>query len=307
MAEPRAWSLAELAEDAGAATDRFRRSRLNEPLAQYTRFFETFTPIFDDLIDRLPSLTDEANVRNVMADLVADDDVRTGFRYLSAPPISEDDLKILAETTLAANVLRRDAEQAKRVRDIVLHIIDPHRFPWIGEEREPTLEEHRIAVVASAALVAARKVETSRRSGSRMQEDDVKNVLREIDLVEVPRRDIRMLDDAPAPGEFCGESRLGDTRADIVIRLHDRRVMPVECKMSNSAVNSFKRINHEAAGKARAWLTRFGSLQIVPCAVIDGVFNPANLEAAQGEGLMIVWSHRLSDLTEFIEETRSPS
>ena len=73
------------------------------------------------------------------------------------------------------------------------------------------------------------------------------------------------------------------------------------------AVNSFKRINHEAAGKARAWLTRFGSLQIVPCAIIDGVFNPANLEVAQGEGLMIVWSHRLSDLTEFIEETRNPS
>ena len=140
-----------------------------------------------------------------------------------------------------------------------------------------------------------------------MQEDDVKNLLRKIGLIEVPRRDIQLLDDAPAPGEFCGESILGDTRADIVIRLHDRRVMAVECKTSNSAVNSFKRINHEAAGKARAWLAQFGDRQIVPCAVIDGVFNPANLETAQGEGLAIVWSHRLADLTEFIEETRNPS
>ena len=307
MAEPRAWSLAELTEDATAATDRFRRSRLNEPREQYTGFFETFTPIFADLIDRLPSLTDEENVRNAMADLVGDDDVRTGFRYLSAPPISEDDLKILTGTTLAASVLRGDAEQARRIRDVVLHIIDPHRFPWIGEDRGPTQEERRIAVVASAALVAARKVETSRRSGSRMQENDVKNLLREIGLIEAPRRDIRMLDDAPAPGEFCGESRLGDTRADMVIRLHDRRVMAVECKTSNRVVNSFKRINHEAAGKARAWLAQFGDRQIVPCAVIDGVFNPVNLETAQGEGLAIVWSHRLADLTEFIEETRSPS
>ena len=55
MAEPRAWSLAELTEDAATATDRFRRSRLNEALEQYTRFFETFTPIFADLIDRLLS------------------------------------------------------------------------------------------------------------------------------------------------------------------------------------------------------------------------------------------------------------
>ena len=307
MAQPGTWSPAELAEDAGTATDRFRRTRLNEPLEQYTRFFDAFTPIFTDLIDRLPSLADEENIRDVMADPVDDEDVRTGFRYLSAPPISEDDLKILAETTLAANVLRRDAEEARRIRDVVLHIIDPHRFPWIGEEREPTCEEHRIAVIASAALVAVRKVETSRRSGSREQEEDVKNRLRKIGLVEVARRDIRMLDDAPAPGEFRGESKLGDTRADIVIRLHDRRIMAVECKTSNSAVNSFKRINHEAVGKARAWLTQFGDRQIVPCAVIDGVFNPVNLETAQGKGLAIVCGHRLSDLAEFIEETRSSS
>ena len=67
---------------------------------------------------------------------------------MSAPPISEDDLNILTGTTLAANVLRGDAEQARRIRDVVLHIIDPHRSPWIGEDRGPTREERRIAVVA---------------------------------------------------------------------------------------------------------------------------------------------------------------
>ena len=81
--------------------------------------------------------------------------------------------------------------------------------------------------------------------------------------------------------------------------------MPLECKVSNSAVNSFKRINHEAAGKARAWLAGFGNRQTMPGAVISGVFNPANLETAQAEGLAIIWSHRLSDLTDFIESTRA--
>lgn len=81
--------------------------------------------------------------------------------------------------------------------------------------------------------------------------------------------------------------------------------MPVECKSSNSAVNSFKRINHEAVGKARAWLAGFGGRQIVPVAVISGVFNPTNLETAQTEGLALIWSHRLDDLAEFIEVTRN--
>ena len=52
MAQPRTWSPAELAEDAGAAKGRFRRTRLNEPLERYTRFFDAFTPIFTDLIDQ---------------------------------------------------------------------------------------------------------------------------------------------------------------------------------------------------------------------------------------------------------------
>ena len=237
---------------------------------------------------------------------VGDDDIRTAFRYLAAPPVSEDDLKTLADTTLSANALSRDLEQATRVREVILQVIDPHRFPWIGEQREPTEHERAEAIVASAVLVAARKVETSRRSDAKnKQEESVKAKLRDIDFAGVPPRDMPLLDAAPGPGQFCGESKLGDTRADLVIRLYDRRAMPVECKSSNSAVNSFKRINHEALGKARAWLAAFGSRQIVPVAVISGVFNPANLETVQDEGLVLIWSHRLEDLAELIGSTRS--
>ena len=154
--------------------------------------------------------------------------------------------------------------------------------------------------------MAARKVETSRRSDAKTrQEESVKAKLQDIDFAEVSPREIPLLDAAPASGKFCGESKLGDTRADLVIRLYDRRAMPVECKSSNSAVNSFKRINHEALGKARAWIAAFGSRQIVPVAVISGVFNPANLETVQDEGLVLIWSHRLEDLAELIGSTRS--
>lgn len=291
--------------DAAKARALFRRQRLDEPLALYSRFFNAFVPVFGSVIDRLPSLADDSLDPENIGALVGDKDARTAFRYLAAPPVSEDDLKTLAETRLSAAALRSDAAQAQRVRDVVLHIIDPHRFPWIAERRDPTAHERAQAIVASAALVAARKVETSRRSDARReQEDAVASMLRDIGFTEVPARDIPLLDAAPAPGQFCRESKLGDSRADIVIRLYDRRAMPVECKASNSAVNSFKRVNHEAAGKARAWLAGFGRRQIVPCAVIGGVFNPSNLDTAQAEGLAIIWSHRLQDLAVFIESGR---
>ena len=287
------------------AQRRFRKQRLDEPLALYSAFFDTFEPIFSEIVDRLPAMAEGRIDADAMAELVRDDDVRTALRYLTAPPVSEDDLKTLAETTLSATALRSNRDQARRVRGIVLKIIDPHRFPWIGQRREPTVSERSRAIVASTALVAARKVETARRSSAKSeQEKAVKAVLEDIGLTEVPPRSVPLLDAAPAVGEYCGECKLGNTRADLVIRLYDRRVMPVECKVSNSAVNSFKRINHEAVGKARAWLDEFGSRQIVPGAVVGGVFSPANLETAQEEGLTIIWSHRLGDLADFIGSTR---
>ncbi len=109
-----------------------------------------------------------------------------------------------------------------------------------------------------------------------------------------------MLEDGPLPGEFCGESKLGDTRADLVVRLPDRRYLAIECKVSNSAVNSFKRVNHEALGKARRWVSQFGTAAVVPAAVLGGVFNPENLAAAQAGGLFLFWGHRLNDLAAFI-------
>lgn len=85
------------------------------------------------------------------------------------------------------------------------------------------------------------------------------------------------------------------------MRLPDRRCLAIECKVSNSAVNSFKRVNHEALGKARRWLTQFGTAGVVSAAVLSGVFNPENLVAAQQGGLCLFWSHRLEDLGEFIK------
>lgn len=276
--------------------------RLDEPLAQYSRFFTTFVPIFQRLLSELPRLADDSTAADAVLKLVGTPDDKTAFRYLTAPPVSEDDLKTLAESTLSSKALASNPGEAQRVRDIVLHIIDPHRFPWIPEDRSPSYEEQQRAVVASAALVAARKVETSRRSNSKKrQEGAVKDVLRTAGFQETKPRTITMIDTAPDPGCFCGESTLGETRADVIVRLHDRRVLAIECKVSNSAVNSFKRVNHEAVGKARKWLKGFGDRTLVPAAVLNGVFSPANLETAQAEGLYIYWAHRLDDLVDFVK------
>ncbi len=80
--------------------------------------------------------------------------------------------------------------------------------------------------------------------------------------------------------------------------------MPIECKVSNSSINSVKRLNNDAAAKAEAWRRDFGAIQVVPVAVLSGVYALNNLEEAQQRGFTLYWAHRLEDLVQWIEESR---
>lgn len=301
MSEPRRWTLAELERDVEEATSAFREERLKESLNQYSEFFEHFSSVFRDLVDRLPALARGEDSADALVEILRTPDPRTALRYLAAPPVSEDDLRTLAKTKLSATALKATPENARRVAAIVLRLVDPHRFPWVAESRAATTDEVERAVVASSAMVAAQKVSTARRGASKLQEEAVKEVLRVCGFVEDSSRpDIENLADAPAPNRFRGECKLGRTKADIVVGLPDQRVLAIECKVSNSAVNSYKRVNHEAVGKARLWRSDFGRRQIVAAAVLSGVFNPSNLATAQEEGLVLFWAFRLGDLAGFL-------
>ena len=173
------------------------------------------------------------------------------------------------------------------------------------EEREPTETEKKAAILASAALMATQRVGTDRRSkGKKAQEGMVSGVLTGSGLLEVAKRKVLTLTDAPEPGQFCGESYLGDRKADFLVRLWDGRIMPIECKVSNSAINSVKRLNNNAAAKAEAWLNDFGTRQMVPVAVLGGVYKLHNLQDAQNRGLSLFWAHNLKALTDWIATTR---
>lgn len=164
---PKRWTEAELKSDAAVARSTFRHERLLEPLDLYNQFFITFADIFRELIDRLPEITAEPVDAELIADLIDGRDAQKAFRYLTAPPISEDDLETVADAALTPSRLRTDASSAKRIRDTILTIIDPHRFPWVGEKRRPSNDERERAVIASAALAASSDVGTWRRSTSK--------------------------------------------------------------------------------------------------------------------------------------------
>lgn len=307
MILPPKWTAEQLTADATTARENFRHERLDEPLELYSQHFTAFSALFADLVDRIPELQSPQLNAEVIADLMGDNDRRRAFCYLTAPPISEDDLKTLAEVSLAAATLRRNPEQATRLRDIVFRILDPHRFPWVIEGRDPLPEERAAAIVASAALVAARKVETFRRNDAKdRQENKVKELLRGLGFEEIHKRAIPNAATAPARGQFMGETPLAGAKADVVATLHDGRIMAIECKVSNSAVNSYKRIVHDTGGKATIWYREIGRANMIASAVLSGVFSSANCLSVQNDKeVSLFWDFRLDDLRSFIEAVRA--
>ncbi|HEY7248451.1 MAG TPA: hypothetical protein VH678_31700 [Xanthobacteraceae bacterium] len=109
---PKRWTDAELQTDARIARSAFRNERLLEPLDLYNWFFAVFVDIFRELINRLPDLAADPVDAQLLADLIDGRDAQKAFRYLTAPPISKDDLETVADTILTPSRLRTDAASA---------------------------------------------------------------------------------------------------------------------------------------------------------------------------------------------------
>lgn len=299
LAQPPSWTEAELEEARLEAVERFRRERLGEPLEDYLTYFDRFAAAGDEFLQRTDDL---AHLLENAADVLADADLLFVFRYLTGPPMSEDDLKAVADVkSLTATKLAKRPEDVSSLVATISEALDPRRFSWLNEDRAPTREERHTAVHATAALIAAQRVATKRRNeGKSRQEEQVRQALLQAGFTEVERRNVRVLPEAPGPGEFCAEAKLGTRKADFIVRLFDQRVMPIECKVSNSYLNSIKRLNNDAAAKAESWRKDFGQTQVVPMAVLSGMYKLANLVEAQQRGLTLIWAHRLGPLATWV-------
>jgi hypothetical protein len=326
MQLPPIWTESQIRLDAATARDLFRAERLTEPLKRWQATITRYRVAFERLFDQYNVADIKAVTPAQLAEMFATTlrSLQTGggwipetwedvwenlgdpLRYLAGPPISKDDLAVLADVrSLAPGPLRGDPEAARRVLAAIVQAVDVTRFPWLAENREPTLQEREIAIATSAALIAAQRVSTDRRNESKdKQESLVKSFLTSIGFTAVCARPIFTLDNAPLRGEFCAESMVGSRKADVPVRLYDGRLMPIECKVSNSEVNSVKRINNDAAMKAVTWRREFGMNQVVPVALMSGVFKVANLVQAQEAGLTLFWAHDLDKVRAFIESTR---
>jgi len=304
MRQPPSWRRDVLDQERRRSEEHFREHRHTEPLEVYLTLFDEYQGVVEEVMEETVDL---AELDTCVLAIMADTRKREVFRYLSGPPVSEDDLKVLVDAkSLAVGRLKDDPALLARVVAFMRDWHDRRRFPWVNESWEPTEHDRKAAVLATTALLAMRRIGTLRRNeGKAMQEERVEQQLIRTGYRKVTTRKVRTLADAPQPGEFCRESLLGERKADFVVGLWDGRTMGLECKVSNSATNSVKRLNNDAAAKAEVWRKDFGEAQVVPAAVLSGVYALKNLLSAQKRGLTLFWAHDLQAMLNWVHKTKS--
>jgi XamI restriction endonuclease len=292
--QPPRWSPERLDSDRQAALNDFIKSWGEKGTSAYRAAFEANEPV----VRRLFQLTED--LREFSGEVFREDrDLLDAARYLGGPPVSEDDLATLAGAPLPR--LARDPELASRTADVLRSAWDPIRYPWLGEDRTPTEHERHAAIVWTAGIWAVERVRTLQRTrSSREQEKEVARVLLDAGFRQYAHlRRLSTLDELPR-GSFSKETNLAGSKCDVPVRLRDGRLLAIECKVSNSALNSVKRLIRETGGKARHWRTQFG-LQVVTAAVLAGVYKLTSLVDAQDSyDIAIFWERNLAPLAEFV-------
>lgn len=301
---PLRWTAQALADAAALSAAQFRAERLAVSDSWATHYNQARDK-FDLLFEKLSNLNSEAISDENLAEAYGLG-LGEALRYLAGPPISDDDLRVIADVeSISPGILKKNPEALRKVFGVIERVLDPHRFPWMAAGKAPSPRQREAALLASSVLLAAQRIATERRNdGKDNQETRVKDYLREIGFSEVAPVRINTIVKGPQAMQFCAECQLGARKADVVVRLHDTRLMAIECKVSNSATNSVKRLNNDAVVKSEYWLKQFGTSQVVPAAVLSGVFKVLNLQQAQERGLALFWSQALDALGAFIESTR---
>lgn len=274
----------------------FVEERAAEGTSAYERAFAEAVTAMSNLLEASSDLRDLGHGRL----FIGTSRLVDAARYTAGPPISRDDLSSLADVPVS--FARVDEAGSRRMSLVIEPNIDCERFPWLfeGAPRAATPSERQFAIDATAVVWASQRVATLRRAeSSRRQENAVKALLRTEQFDELPRRTIDRIDDLPR-GSFCPEAKVAGTKCDVPIRLRNGGLLLIECKVSSSSVNSYKRLNHETGDKAATWGRAFGA-QATTMGVLAGVYRLANLVSAQDEKhVFIAWERDLSSLAEFL-------
>lgn len=218
------------------------------------------------------------------------------FRHLMAPPVSQDQFKLLCpqwskETENKSRPASAIAAQA--AQNAILSRLDPGLVSW--GKGVPSAKRLRTLLKVAAVLIAQQRVATDRRTRLAIeQEDAVIKLLLEEGWTCLPSKQIDARGEVP-PKHFMHKTRFATKslpqEVDVACGLKGTYVLAMECKVTNDETNSVKRIN-DVLKKATAWHDHWGSF-VYAAALLEGVVAPKDVQRLTDAKIKVFWSHDL--------------
>ncbi|UFX46131.1 XamI family restriction endonuclease [Bradyrhizobium sp. 41S5] len=317
---PRVWTDIELAEEAQKALEEFVDRRLAEPGGKYLAHIKARRSAILKLFKRLAGVDPNNPDAKIVQSVLLDEELFDALRYVTGPPVSEDDLGVLvtrkiegiSKTELAGN-----NALPVQVLNLICKLADPLRFPWVAAKRPPTRRELASAIAMTTALHATQSLQTERRGHGKVVEQRLVARLTELGFVKVTgskskKKDVTTATNFPPKGRitqpshhptyphFYGECVVYSRKVDLFIALATGRMVALEAKDSSSGLNSTKRLLNDTAAKAEAYRNEAGK-NIISVALLSGVFKLADLQTAQKRGLYLVWAHDMDGFIDWIK------
>lgn len=245
-------------------------------------------------------------LRDIPSALTANGAHLLALRQVLAPPISQDQFKLLCReySKSAENTGRPfSTVAAERIAATVIERLDRGVAGWHSRGEPPVRRELETFLRVAATLIGQQKLSTARRNRLAFeQEYAVVSMLEDDGWSKLPSR---LLDTRAAvpPRHFMHKTRFATAttapqEVDIACGLKDSVVLAMECKVTNDETNSVKRIN-DVLKKASAWKTHWGSF-VVTAALLQGVIAPKDVQRLSDADVLVFWSHNVESFRDWL-------
>lgn len=252
-------------------------------------------------------LRESSGLADVQAALLKSGRHMTVLRHFLAPPVSQDQFRLLANTWPKATEKSGkpiNAASAAQISTVFEERRDKRLTPWLTAQRRPTMLELLATLGAISPLIANQRIATARRNRlAARQEQDA------ISLLEVRgwiRQQGRLITKGGAldQRQFWHKARFKSGKRenqeiDIACGLGETYVVAVECKVTNDETNSIKRMN-DILKKATAWRAQWGEY-VIPAAILEGNIKFSDVDRLLDAQIEVFWSHRLDTFAEWLE------
>jgi hypothetical protein len=229
------------------------------------------------------------------------------FRHMLAPPISQDQFKLLCPTYPKSTENSGgpvDQATAASVAAAIDKARNKRLTRWLDRGGPPRPVEVRELIHAVSPLLSQQIVATVRRNRlSAAQEGAVVAMLQSKGWTRMTSALIQTLSTVPAK-HFMHKTKFATgtqpQEVDVACGLGKDVVLAMECKVTNDKTNSVKRIN-DVLKKATAWQAHYGGF-VHSAALLQGVIAYKDVHRLLDANVKVFWSHKLSDFGDWLDE-----